>query len=115
MSAWAYRLSARYARECHARRRVLYRFVRDVHDDVRMAIPGGCLRARAHAAQRRTVAAMNENHANLCPTPEWAEFMQSEILPWVTENVDLGEEMLEVGPGPGATTDWLRHRVKRLV
>jgi SAM-dependent methyltransferase len=23
--------------------------------------------------------------------------------------------MLEVGPGPGATTDWLRHRVERLV
>ncbi len=58
---------------------------------------------------------MNENHANVCPTPEWAQFMQTEILPWVTENVDLGEEMLEVGPGPGATTDWLRHRVKRLV
>lgn len=23
--------------------------------------------------------------------------------------------MLEIGPGPGAATDWLRHRVKRLV
>ena len=53
---------------------------------------------------------MNENHA-LCSTPEWAEFMESEVLEPVTAGLDLGEEMLEIGPGPGATTRWLRHRV----
>ena len=57
---------------------------------------------------------MNENHA-LCSTPEWAEFMESEVLEPVTAGLDLGNEMLEVGPGPGAATRWLRHRVKRLV
>lgn len=57
---------------------------------------------------------MNENHA-LCSTPEWAEFMESEVLEPVTAGLDLGEEMLELGPGPGATTRWLRHRVKRVV
>lgn len=57
---------------------------------------------------------MNENHA-LCSTPEWAEFMESEVLEPVTAGLDLGDEMLELGPGPGATTTWLRHRVKRLV
>ena len=57
---------------------------------------------------------MNENHA-LCSTPEWAEFMESEVLEPVTAGLDLGDEMLELGPGPGATTRWLRHRVKRLV
>ena len=57
---------------------------------------------------------MNENHA-LCSTPEWAEFMESEVLEPVTAGLDLGAEMLELGPGPGATTTWLRHRVKRLV
>jgi ubiquinone/menaquinone biosynthesis C-methylase UbiE len=57
---------------------------------------------------------MNENHA-LCSTPEWAEFMESEVLEPVTAGLDLGNEMLEIGPGPGAATDWLRHRVKRLV
>ena len=57
---------------------------------------------------------MNENHA-LCSTPEWAEFMESEVLEPVTRDVELGEEMLELGPGPGATTRWLRHRVTRLV
>ncbi len=57
---------------------------------------------------------MNENHA-LCATPEWAKFMQSEVLGPVTAGLDLGDEMLEVGSGPGAATRWLRHRVKRLV
>jgi SAM-dependent methyltransferase len=57
---------------------------------------------------------MNENHA-LCATREWAEFMESEVLEPVTAGLDLGDEMLEVGPGAGAAARWLRHRVKRLV
>jgi SAM-dependent methyltransferase len=57
---------------------------------------------------------MNENHA-LCSTPEWAEFMESEVLEPVTAGLDLGDEMLEIGPGPGAATRWLRHRVRHLV
>lgn len=57
---------------------------------------------------------MNENHAKVCPSPEWAEHMHSEVLPSLTEHIDLGEQMLEIGPGPGAATEWLRHRVKRL-
>jgi SAM-dependent methyltransferase len=58
---------------------------------------------------------MNENHARVCPSPEWAEYLQTEVLPWVTGGVTLGTELIEVGPGPGAATDWLRHRVSRLV
>jgi SAM-dependent methyltransferase len=58
---------------------------------------------------------MNENHAKLCPSPEWAEWLQGEVLPEVTSGIELGGELLEVGPGPGAATDWLRGRVKRLV
>lgn len=57
---------------------------------------------------------MNENHA-LCATPEWAEFMETDVLEPVTAGLDLGAELLELGPGPGAATRWLRHRVDRLV
>jgi SAM-dependent methyltransferase len=57
---------------------------------------------------------MNKNHARVCPSPEWAAHMQNEVLPSLTQNADLGDDMLEIGPGPGATTEWLRHRVKRL-
>jgi ubiquinone/menaquinone biosynthesis C-methylase UbiE len=57
---------------------------------------------------------MNENHARVCSSTEWAEHIQNEVLPEVTSGVDLGDEMLEIGPGPGAATEWLRHRVGRL-
>jgi len=57
---------------------------------------------------------MNDNHAQLCPSPEWAQHIQSEILPALTRDVDLGESMLEIGPGPGAATEWLRHKVGKL-
>jgi len=57
---------------------------------------------------------MNENHARVCTSPEWAEYIQSDILPALTAGVDLGKQMLEIGPGPGAATDWLRHRVAEL-
>jgi ubiquinone/menaquinone biosynthesis C-methylase UbiE len=57
---------------------------------------------------------VNENHAKLMPGPEWAAHIQDEVLPQATAGVELGAELLELGPGPGAATDWLRHRVSRL-
>jgi SAM-dependent methyltransferase len=57
---------------------------------------------------------MNRNHQNLCPSPEWAAHLQAEVLPAVTAGLSLGADMLEIGPGPGAATDWLRSRVDRL-
>lgn len=57
---------------------------------------------------------MNENHA-LCATPEWADHIHREVLGSLLTEIDLGDEMLEVGPGPGAATEWLRKRVRRLV
>jgi len=58
---------------------------------------------------------MNENHTQLCPSPEWAAHIQEEVLPSLMSLAALGEVMLELGPGPGAATEWLRHRVRRLV
>src|SRR5207244_2311022 len=36
------------------------------------------------------------------------------ILPWALGERDLGDDVLEVGPGPGMTTDVLRRTVARL-
>ena len=58
---------------------------------------------------------MNSNHAKLMPSPQWAAHIQDEVLPQATAGVELGTDLLELGPGPGAATDWLRHRVSRLV
>lgn len=57
---------------------------------------------------------MNDNHTTLCASPEWAEFLVTEVLKPLADRVDLGEHLLELGPGYGASTRWLRHRVKRL-
>jgi SAM-dependent methyltransferase len=35
-------------------------------------------------------------------------------LPWTLEDVRLGDNVLEVGPGPGVTTDLIRARVAHL-
>jgi ubiquinone/menaquinone biosynthesis C-methylase UbiE len=58
---------------------------------------------------------MNENHAKLMPSPEWAAHIQDEVLPLAAGGVELGADLIELGPGPGAATEWLRHRVSRLV
>lgn len=62
-----------------------------------------------------TFGVMNENHAVLCASDEWAEFLETEVLAPLAATVELGGELLELGPGPGASTRWLRQRVDRLV
>jgi ubiquinone/menaquinone biosynthesis C-methylase UbiE len=37
--------------------------------------------------------------------------MESTVLPWVTRDYDLGDELLEIGPGPGMATNLLKDRV----
>jgi hypothetical protein len=40
--------------------------------------------------------------------------VERKLLPWALAGVDLGDELLEVGPGPGLTTDILRQQTRRL-
>jgi len=57
---------------------------------------------------------MNERHLAICASAEWAETVRLEILPWALDGQDLGDDVLEVGPGPGTTTDVLRRTCARL-
>jgi len=57
---------------------------------------------------------MNERHLQICASAEWAETVRLEVLPWAVGQRDLGDDVLEVGPGPGMTTDLLRQSVARL-
>jgi ubiquinone/menaquinone biosynthesis C-methylase UbiE len=57
---------------------------------------------------------VNPEHENLCASPEWAGYLQTEILPTVTAGIELGKDLLEIGPGPGAATGWLAERVANL-
>ena len=53
---------------------------------------------------------MNQAHLEFCSSPEWARLVEDELLPWVLDGCELGDDLLEVGPGPGLTTDVLRGR-----
>jgi SAM-dependent methyltransferase len=57
---------------------------------------------------------MNEFHVQFLSSPEWAQILESELLPWVESAGDLGDQVLEIGPGPGLTTDLIRQRVPRV-
>ncbi|WNI20550.1 class I SAM-dependent methyltransferase [Streptomyces sp. ITFR-16] len=58
---------------------------------------------------------MNKGHAELCSSPEWAAHLQHDVLPVAVARADLGKRMLEIGPGPGAATEWLRNEVEHLM
>jgi protein-L-isoaspartate O-methyltransferase len=57
---------------------------------------------------------VNESHLQLLASPRWAAMLERDLLPWVESVADLGDDVLEVGPGPGLTTDLLRQRTARL-
>ena len=40
--------------------------------------------------------------------------LETDLLPWLVGVADLGDDVLEVGPGPGLTTDLLRARADRV-
>jgi SAM-dependent methyltransferase len=56
---------------------------------------------------------VNENHKQ-CGSDEWRALVRESILPWALSDVDLGNDVLEVGPGYGATTDVLAESVAKL-
>ncbi len=51
---------------------------------------------------------MNPGHMAYCASDEWRAMVQDAILPVALRDVELGDEALEIGPGPGFTTDVLR-------
>jgi len=57
---------------------------------------------------------MNEAHRQFLASPEWGRMLETDLLPWITQVADLGDDVLEVGPGPGLTTDLLRTRTARV-
>ena len=56
---------------------------------------------------------MNFLHHWLCRSDRWRKTL-SQRVPWVLAGSDLGVNVLELGPGPGLTTDMLCSSVPRL-
>ncbi len=57
---------------------------------------------------------MNLFHRWYCRSDGWARIVKEHMLPAILKDVDLGENVIEIGPGPGRTTEWLSERVPRL-
>ena len=47
---------------------------------------------------------MNSVHNLICSSRWWDRRVEHELLPWGLDGVELGDEVLEIGPGFGATT-----------
>ncbi|HEY6490040.1 MAG TPA: class I SAM-dependent methyltransferase [Terracidiphilus sp.] len=57
---------------------------------------------------------MNFVHRMLCSSSRWKQVMREHVLPWSLGGIELGDEVLEIGPGYGAGTDVLQQRVRHL-
>jgi SAM-dependent methyltransferase len=60
---------------------------------------------------------MNQQHLDILGTDEWRRTLDERVLPFAfgpLAAADLGAEVLEIGPGPGMTTDLIRCRVPQL-
>ena len=56
---------------------------------------------------------MNRLHNWLCRSARWRRTIEQRV-PWVLAKADLGQNVLELGPGPGLTTDLLRLTARRI-
>ena len=57
---------------------------------------------------------MNLIHRWYCKSEAWAKIVHNEMLPNAFRGLELGDNVLEIGPGPGRTTEWIRERVPAL-
>jgi ubiquinone/menaquinone biosynthesis C-methylase UbiE len=57
---------------------------------------------------------VNQIHLELCSSAEWADTVRRFLIPWSLEGIELGDHLLELGPGPGRTTEVLLETAARI-
>jgi ubiquinone/menaquinone biosynthesis C-methylase UbiE len=57
---------------------------------------------------------VNLAHRFLCSSKKWKTKVETQVIPWVLDGLEIGSNVLEVGPGPGVTTELLHSRFERL-
>jgi SAM-dependent methyltransferase len=57
---------------------------------------------------------MNQTHLDYLGSNMWKERLEADLIPWIDAVADLGDDVLEIGPGPGLTTDILRTRARHI-
>jgi SAM-dependent methyltransferase len=51
---------------------------------------------------------MKSDHISFLASERWAQMLERDLLPWLLAGGSLGDDVLEIGAGPGLTTDLLR-------
>jgi hypothetical protein len=57
---------------------------------------------------------VNALHNWYCRSKRWRRMASDRLVPWALKGVPLGQSVLELGPGPGATTEALLQRGHQL-
>lgn len=57
---------------------------------------------------------MNRIHHLYCRSASWKRRVDTELMPWALVGATLEAPALEIGPGPGITTDYLSRRIRSL-
>ena len=57
---------------------------------------------------------MNRIHHWYCRSNRWKRRVGTDLMPWALDGATLETPALEIGPGPGVTTDYLSARITSL-
>lgn len=57
---------------------------------------------------------MNQAYLEPLTSEDWADWITNDLIPRALPSVGLRDHLIEIGPGPGRTTDVLRYKVDRL-
>lgn len=66
-----------------------------------------------HVYRERELSTMNVLHYWFCQSDGWRDVVRQRV-PWALKDLQLGSDVLEIGPGFGAVTDLLQPAVDRL-
>src|SRR5690606_2831210 len=79
------------------------------------SVPNSQFKQEICRSGRNSGEAMNREHLEGLRSDAWASFLETARLLRVRDgSVDLGKDTVEVGPGPGRTTDLLHLRFDRV-
>jgi ubiquinone/menaquinone biosynthesis C-methylase UbiE len=57
---------------------------------------------------------MNWIHRRICRSDSWKSTVERDLVPWALQYIEPGARVLEIGPGPGCTTEVLRESISNL-
>ena len=57
---------------------------------------------------------MNKAHLEFLASPEWAHRLETDLLPWIEQVADLGDDAETAGQPAGVNSRWRRFSPRRM-